>query len=36
MPGTPNMYDNTHKMLQDDTYEYDEVIGGTTGYTNEA
>lgn len=36
MPGTPNMYDNTHKMLQDDTYEYDEVIGGKTGYTNEA
>lgn len=36
MPSTPNMYDNTHKMLRDDTYEYEEVIGGKTGYTDEA
>lgn len=36
MPGTINMYDNTHKMLCDDTYKYEEIIGGKTGYTNEA
>lgn len=28
--------DNTHKMLTDSTYEYDEVIGGKTGHTDEA
>ena len=36
MPGTINMYDNTHKMLCDNTYKYEEIIGGKTGYTNEA
>lgn len=32
----PNTYENTHKMLCDDTYKYEEVIGGKTGYTDEA
>ncbi len=36
MPQIPNIYENTHKMLCDDTYKYEEVIGGKTGYTNEA
>lgn len=28
--------ENTHKMLTDSTYEYDDVIGGKTGHTDEA
>lgn len=28
--------DNTHKMLTDSTYRYDEAIGGKTGHTDEA
>lgn len=32
----PNLLENTHKMLVDDEYLYDEFVGGKTGYTDEA
>ncbi len=32
----PELYKNTHKMIDDDTYRYEKIIGGKTGYTNEA